>query len=66
VELPETMNARDLMKDCIDHKVAFVPGDSFFPTSGKKNYFRLNFSNCDDERLEEGIQRIADVIKRHM
>lgn len=66
VELPETMNARDLMKDCIDHKVAFVPGDSFFPTSGKKNYFRLNFSNCDDERLEEGIKRIADVIKRHM
>ncbi len=66
VELPESMDARTLMAECIENKVAFVPGDSFFPSSGKRNYFRLNFSNNDDEKTRDGIRRIADVIKKHM
>lgn len=66
VELPESMDARTLMAECIKNKVAFVPGDSFFPSSGKRNYFRLNFSNNDDEKTRDGIRRIADVIKKHM
>ena len=66
VELPESRDARTLMAECIENKVAFVPGDSFFPSSGKRNYFRLNFSNNDDEKTRDGIRRIADVIKKHM
>lgn len=45
--------------------MAFVPGDSFFPASKKKNYFRLNFSYNDEAVIEEGIKRLGDAIKNY-
>lgn len=66
VELPEYMDARDLFKECVAKKVAYVPGDSFFPVSGKRNYFRLNFSFNDDDKIEKGIKAIAEVLKAHL
>lgn len=65
VELPEYMDARELFKVCIEHEVAFVPGDAFFPISAKKNFFRLNFSYNNDEVIIEGIKRIAEAIKAY-
>ena len=53
VELPDGCDARDLFAEAIKRKVAYVPGDSFFPASGKRNYFRLNFSYNDDEKTVE-------------
>ena len=66
VVLPEYMDSRELMKECVAEKVAFVPGGSFFPNGGHNNTFRLNYSNMDEERIEIGIKRIADVIKKHI
>ncbi len=66
VELPENCNARELFQYAIERKVAYVPGDSFFPASGKKNYFRLNFSYNDDEVIVEGIKRLADAMKAYL
>ncbi len=66
VTLPEYMKAKDLMLECIEKKVAYVPGDSFYPNGGHYNMFRLNYSNMDEERIELGIKRIAEVIKKHM
>lgn len=65
VELPEHMDARELFKVCIEHEVAFVPGDAFFPASAKKNFFRLNFSFNNDELIIEGIKRIANAMKAY-
>ena len=62
VELPEHVNARDVLVACLDQDVAFVPGGSFFPNGGHENTFRVNFSNMPDERIVEGIRRIAGVL----
>ena len=62
VELPEHVNARDVLVACLDQDVAFVPGGSFFPNGGHENTFRVNFSNMPDERIVEGIRRIAVVL----
>jgi 2-aminoadipate transaminase len=62
VELPEHVNGRELLKYCIGKKVAFVPGDAFFPTTHKMNYFRLNFSYNDDDVIEEGIRRLGNAL----
>ena len=66
VELPYGCDARDLFAEAIKRKVAYVPGDSFFPASGKRNYFRLNFSYNDDEKTVEGIRRLAEALKSYL
>lgn len=64
VELPKGIDAKDVMAECIKSNVAFVPGGSFFPNGGKDNTFRLNYSNMTDERIVDGIKRLAEVLKK--
>lgn len=63
VELPEHVNTRDLMVKAVEKKVAFVPGGSFYPNGGHENTMRLNYSNMSEEKIVEGIKRLAEVIK---
>jgi 2-aminoadipate transaminase len=56
------MDARDLLKSCLDKKVAFVPGEPFHPTGGGKNTMRINFSNATPEEIQIGIQRLGEAI----
>ena len=63
VKLPEKLNAQDLMKKCVENKVAYVPGGFFFPEGNKENYFRLNYSSSKEEKILEGIKRLGDVLK---
>lgn len=62
--LPEKMDAYSFFSLALEKKVAFVPGESFFTKQSKKNTLRLNFSNSDPERIEEGIRRMAEVYAR--
>lgn len=66
VTLPEYINARELFKQCVAKKVAFVPGELFFASPGHANYFRLNYSYNDEAVIREGIGRIADVLKANL
>ncbi len=61
-ELPEGVDARDLLDRCVARDVAFVPGEAFFPNGGHKNTIRLNFSNMPPDRIAEGIRRIAGAL----
>lgn len=63
VKLPEHMDAREVFKLALEEKVAFVPGSSFFPNGGKHNYFRLNYSNMNEEKIVEGIKRLGKVLR---
>jgi 2-aminoadipate transaminase len=60
--LPNYMDAKDLLKTCLERKVAFVPGESFHPDGGGKNTMRINFSNATHEEIELGIQRLGTSI----
>ena len=62
VELPEGMNARRLLERALEERVAFVPGESFFPGGGNENTLRLNFSAMPEERITEGIRRLDRVL----
>lgn len=66
VTLPEHMNARELAPKCLEKNVAYVPGGSFFPNGGHENTFRMNYSGMPDDRIIEGVKRIAEVIKENM
>ncbi|HYE83439.1 MAG TPA: PLP-dependent aminotransferase family protein [Clostridia bacterium] len=66
VELPEGMNARELLPKCLEKNVAFVAGGSSFANGGKENTLRLNFSNMQEDRIVEGIRRIGVVLKEEL
>ena len=62
VTLPEGMDAMDLFQKAVQAKVAYVPGSCYYANGGGENKMRLNFSACDEQRIELGIQRLAKVI----
>ena len=66
VTLPDCLNSQDLFKDAVAEKVAFVPGDSFYAEGGGFNTMRLNFSNAIPEKINEGIFRLSNVLKKHL
>ncbi|MBD5560547.1 MAG: PLP-dependent aminotransferase family protein [Clostridia bacterium] len=62
VELPESLDAGELFVKCVENKVAFVPGTSFFADGGHTNTLRLNFSMPDEKQIDTGIERLCGVI----
>lgn len=66
VELPEGISARDILQKCIERKIAFVPGGSFYPVEHKENTFRLNYSNMPEDRIIKGLQIIGEVLQAYV
>ena len=66
VTLPEGMDAKELMPKVLAKNVAYVPGGPFYPHGGNANHFRLNYSNMLEERIVEGIKRLAEVLKEEL
>ena len=64
--LPEYMNTDEMFAEAVAKRVAFVPGGSFHANGGGKNTMRLNFSYENPEKINEGISRLAMVVKKHM
>jgi 2-aminoadipate transaminase len=64
--LPECLDSRAIFNQAVAQKVAFVPGGSFHPLGGGSNTMRLNFSNSKPEMIQEGIERLAKVIKDNL
>lgn len=62
VELPEHINALELLQKCVDRKVAYVPGTHFFCDGGHDNTLRLNFSNSTVEQIHTGMAILREVI----
>ncbi len=63
VRLPEGRDARDLLARCLERKVAFVPGQEFFPDGSGSNTIRLNYSNASPGNIEVGIRRMGEAMK---
>jgi len=66
VQLPEGVDTRLLLAEAIAEKVAFVPGKAFFVGEGGENTMRLNYSNSSPELINEGIRRLARLIRPHL
>jgi len=63
MRLPEGIDATDMLQDAIEHKVAYVPGASSYVDGGGQNTIRLSFSVVSPETIDEGIRRLASVVK---
>ncbi|MEI7885348.1 MAG: PLP-dependent aminotransferase family protein [Clostridia bacterium] len=60
-ELPEQINSCTFLEHCIEKKVAFVPGGSFFPEKRQENTMRLNFSFMSEETITDGVFRMGEA-----
>lgn len=60
--LPDYLKAADVLRSAVEEKVAFVPGEPFYPCGGGHNTMRLNFSNATPENIREGIARLGKVL----
>ncbi|WP_170387185.1 PLP-dependent aminotransferase family protein [Ruegeria atlantica] len=64
VTLPKGMVGADLLARALETvKVAFVPGQAFFPDGSGANTIRLSFSNSDEATIREGVRRLGEVLR---
>ncbi len=63
VTLPEHIDTEKLFPKAIEHKVAYVVGSAFYPKRDHKNTMRLNFTYPSNEKIKEGVKRLAAVIR---
>jgi len=67
LRLPEGMDTEQLLRPAIEEEgVAYVVGSGFHADGGGKNTMRLNFSYPSEADIEEGIRRLANLVKKRI
>lgn len=65
LRLPERISALDLLPRALAAGVEYTPGNWFFPNpEDGEHYLRLNFATQPVERIEEGMRRLGEVMRR--
>jgi DNA-binding transcriptional MocR family regulator len=64
LKLTDGTDAEELLAAAQRHKVGFIPGIRFSSRQGLRNRLRLSFSYYEEERLQEGVHRLAEAIRR--
>ena len=63
--LKQPLDTRTLLNEALANDVAFMPGEPFFPDPDNNlGHLRLNFSHIDPARLDEGLKRLAAVVRQ--
>jgi 2-aminoadipate transaminase len=63
VTLPTYMDAREMIYDAVEQKVAYVVGSGFYADDSGRNEMRLNYSYPTEVQIVQGIERLAKVIR---
>lgn len=67
ITTPAEINTLDLFYMAIEEKMAFVPGEVFYPEGFRRyNTMRINFSYPTKEQILEGVKRLKAVIQKYM
>ncbi|MGB9440208.1 MAG: PLP-dependent aminotransferase family protein [Desulfobacterales bacterium] len=66
LQLPQHVDAENLLLEAHKHDVSFAPGSFFSPQRDLKNYLRLSFAYYEAPELVEGAKRLAAVINRNL
>ena len=66
LELPEGINATDMLKLCLDRKVAYVPGAAFYADGGGEHTARFNFSYSPPDTIRAGMARLGEVFREEL
>jgi 2-aminoadipate transaminase len=62
VTLPEHLDATSMLATAVEHRVAYVPGTAFYPDGSGRDRMRLAFCYPPEERIEEGVRRLGQLL----
>jgi len=66
LKLRGQVDANRLREHADDFRTGFQAGNLFTPRGdGLQNYIRLSFAHYNEADIEEGVQRVASLIRRH-
>jgi len=65
VELPENINATELLMEAVKRGVAYIPGSNFYTTE-THNHIRLNYSHPSIDDIVEGIKILGGLLKEQI
>jgi DNA-binding transcriptional MocR family regulator len=63
VTLPGATSASALLPQAVERGVAFTPGATFFVDGGGDSTLRLSFSAVAETQIDEGVRRLAQVVR---
>ncbi len=61
--LTDGVDSTGLLARAVARGVSFTPGPAFFADQGGEGKLRLSFSSVPVSRIDEGVRRLADVIR---
>lgn len=66
VTLPADIDSEKIFNKAVKKNVAFVSGSTFFCNDSGRNTMRINFSFSNPLEIEEGVRRLAGVIREEI
>ncbi|MBK7822172.1 MAG: PLP-dependent aminotransferase family protein [Tessaracoccus sp.] len=66
VTLPEGLDSEAMLPRGVNARVAFVPGHAFYADGQGARNVRLSFCFPPPDRIEVGVRRFADVVRREL
>jgi 2-aminoadipate transaminase len=66
VRLPEGIDTEEMFPRALEHKVAYVIGSAFFADGSGKNTMRLSYSVTNEPEIDEGIKRLASLVREEI
>ena len=66
VTLPEGLDSQAMLPRGVNARVAFVPGPAFYADGQGARNVRLSFCFPPPDRIEVGVRRFADVVRREL
>ncbi len=66
VELPDGIDAKEMLPRAVEGLVAYVPGTAFYYDDRGRDFLRLSFCYPDEETITEGVRRLGKVIEKEL
>ena len=66
LQIPQGLNAKDMLPRAITAKVAYVSGTAFYDNGEGADHMRLSFCYPTPDRIHEGIRRLSTVIENEL
>ncbi len=66
VRLPKGIDTEDMFPRALEKKVAYVIGSAFYVDGSGRNEMRLCYSVVDEATIDEGIRRLAEVVREEL
>ena len=63
ITLPDQLRSADVVEAADKERVLILSGDHFFAGQPSGQHLRLAFSYVEEEKIKEGIEKLAAIIK---